>query len=166
MKKGYINYYFGKATIIHFKGESTLKDKTYSKRFYGAMEIFYRKHFANSNVLSFLVKIGLKLAAMRNTVKPTELITADKCVVISDKIFNGVKSKLNRSITFTKKLDDLPNNAQIIFDTSFIDFKSMINYMKVHGYSNQNTYRFLLKSSNFILGSDSNLGKGEVITLD
>ncbi len=27
LKVGYKNYYYGKTTIIHFKGESTLKDK-------------------------------------------------------------------------------------------------------------------------------------------
>ncbi|MEM6687464.1 MAG: glycosyltransferase family 2 protein, partial [Bacteroidota bacterium] len=32
-KAGFQNYYFGKTTVLHYKGESTLKDKTYAKRF-------------------------------------------------------------------------------------------------------------------------------------
>ena len=50
LKKGYDNYYYGSTTVIHYKGESTRRNAIYFKRFYGAMQIFYRKHF-KSNVL-------------------------------------------------------------------------------------------------------------------
>lgn len=55
LKAGYKNYYCGDATIIHFKGESTLKNHTYAKRFYGAMYLFYKKHFNNGFLWSMLV---------------------------------------------------------------------------------------------------------------
>jgi len=41
LKKGYSNYYFHETSIIHYKGESTLKDKVYLKRFADAMRFFY-----------------------------------------------------------------------------------------------------------------------------
>ncbi|GAO29672.1 glycosyltransferase, group 2 family protein [Geofilum rubicundum JCM 15548] len=42
---GFTNYYVSDIKIVHFKGESTAKDQRYVKMFYGAMELFYKKHF-------------------------------------------------------------------------------------------------------------------------
>ncbi|WP_422107805.1 glycosyltransferase family 2 protein [Winogradskyella sp.] len=166
LKLGYTNYYFGQTTIIHFKGESTFKDKIYAKRFYKAMEIFYRKHFANNAIVTAVVNLGLRLASRRGTVKEMQPIGVNKSVVVSETISKGLKTKLKRPITFTKDLTDMPSQAQIVFDESYLDYKSMIGHMKHYNSTRQNTYRILLKNSNFILGSDSNLSKGEVIDFD
>lgn len=48
-KLGYKNFYFPECTIIHFKGESTYRDKVYVKHFYKAMAQFVRKHFHQGN---------------------------------------------------------------------------------------------------------------------
>lgn len=58
MKEGFNNYYFGPSTVIHFKGESTLKDANYTKRFYDAMQIFYKKHFKSNFVFDTIVFWG------------------------------------------------------------------------------------------------------------
>ncbi len=60
LKAGFQNQYFGQSTIIHFKGESTPKDKIYRKRFYDAMGIFYKKHFKNTWLLDVIVNLGTK----------------------------------------------------------------------------------------------------------
>lgn len=61
LQHGYSNYYLGDVTITHFKGESTVKDKKYFERFYGAMEIFIRKYYKKSSPLQFyLLLAGLK----------------------------------------------------------------------------------------------------------
>lgn len=44
---GYVNYYLGKITIIHFKGSSTRHDAERIKNFYGAMRLFVKKHYEN-----------------------------------------------------------------------------------------------------------------------
>jgi len=44
-QSGFVNYYEPNISIVHFKGESTAKDQRYVKMFYGAMELFYNKHF-------------------------------------------------------------------------------------------------------------------------
>src|SRR5690606_21248127 len=54
LQAGYQNIYFGKTAILHYKGESTLKDKTYVKRFHRAMQIFYNKHFKSHPFLDAL----------------------------------------------------------------------------------------------------------------
>lgn len=60
MKAGFQNKYFGQTTIIHFKGESTPKDRIFRKRFYDAMQIFYRKHFKKNWLLDVIINLGTK----------------------------------------------------------------------------------------------------------
>ncbi|MCB9201580.1 MAG: glycosyltransferase family 2 protein [Flavobacteriales bacterium] len=62
IRNGYTNFYYGKQTIIHYKGESTLKDKTYYKNFFKAMEIFVRKYYSHKNIFIYLLlQLGLKV---------------------------------------------------------------------------------------------------------
>jgi len=60
LKAGFQNQYFGQSTIIHFKGESTPKDRIYRKRFYDAMRIFYKKHFKKTWLLDIIINLGTK----------------------------------------------------------------------------------------------------------
>ncbi|KMQ69102.1 glycosyl transferase family 2 [Chryseobacterium sp. FH2] len=62
LRNGYQNYYYGKASILHHKGESTIKDKLYLERFYGAMQIFINKYYKESKPVQYsFLKAGLKL---------------------------------------------------------------------------------------------------------
>ncbi len=74
LKAGYHNFYFGNTSVLHFKGESTLRDAKYAKRFYGAMQIFYKKHFKQNLVFNTLVYLGIKGAYLtRKTHKAQQL---------------------------------------------------------------------------------------------
>lgn len=62
LNNGYKNYYYGKASILHHKGESTVKDELYLERFYGAMQIFIDKYYKVNKPLQYsFMKAGLKL---------------------------------------------------------------------------------------------------------
>lgn len=62
LNHGYQNYYYGKASILHHKGESTIKDNVYLERFYGAMQIFIDKYYKENKPLQYsFLKAGLKL---------------------------------------------------------------------------------------------------------
>jgi len=62
LNNGYQNYYYGKASILHHKGESTVKNEIYLERFYGAMQIFIDKYYRESKPLQYsFMKAGLKL---------------------------------------------------------------------------------------------------------
>lgn len=65
IKAGYQNYYFPKAKIIHYKGESTKKGSiNYVFVFYNAMIIFSKKHFTkNAKAFSFFINIAIYLRA-------------------------------------------------------------------------------------------------------
>ncbi len=62
LNNGYKNYYYGKASILHHKGESTVKDELYLERFYGAMQIFIDKYYKVNKPLQYsFMKAGLRL---------------------------------------------------------------------------------------------------------
>lgn len=164
LKAGYNNYYFGETSVIHYKGESTLRDKVYAQRFYGAMEIFYKKHFKKSVLISALVKIVLSLASKRNPVDESGVLIKRETIVISDSIDEELKNRINSPLAFTSNVKDVPSEAQVILDTEFLSYKTIIEFIKTNNTSKQNTYRIWVKSSNFMLGSDSSVGRGEVVS--
>ncbi|WP_454046680.1 glycosyltransferase family 2 protein [Chryseobacterium sp. Marseille-Q8038] len=62
LRNGYKNFYYGKVSILHHKGESTVKDEVYLNRFYGAMQIFIDKYYKESKPVQYsFLKAGLKL---------------------------------------------------------------------------------------------------------
>jgi len=62
LKKGYKNFYYGKASILHHKGESTVKDEVYLERFYGAMQVFINKYYRDAKPMQYsFLKAGLSL---------------------------------------------------------------------------------------------------------
>ena len=62
LRRGYKNWYYGKHSLLHIKGESTIKDKKYLKNFYGAMLIFIEKYYKKLSPIQYQVlKIGLKV---------------------------------------------------------------------------------------------------------
>lgn len=65
-KAGFKNYYVGNSSIIHFKGESTQKNKKdYVNNFYGAMKIFVEKHHKNASTV--FLKAAIDIAAVTLT---------------------------------------------------------------------------------------------------
>src|SRR6185369_6631432 len=51
---GYKNYYLGKISITHLKGGSTTYNKKYVQDFYGAMNLFVKKHYSKKPGLYLL----------------------------------------------------------------------------------------------------------------
>lgn len=69
-KAGMENFYFAGTTIIHFKGESTQKiSDLYIRHFYGAMQLFVRKHYAhkkpNMLLMNMAINAGKSLAMLK-----------------------------------------------------------------------------------------------------
>lgn len=68
---GFVNYYQSDIGIVHFKGESTAKDQRYVKLFYGAMELFYRKHFGSrqKGPVKWMVKVMIAVMVFLSSVR-------------------------------------------------------------------------------------------------
>lgn len=68
---GFTNYYFGESTVIHYKGESTRKDKKYLKIFFEAMHLFVEKYYQNKPIQLLIYKLGLKVRSTLAFIKGT-----------------------------------------------------------------------------------------------
>ena len=87
-KIGYKNYYFGKQTIIHFKGESTKRGSlNFVKMFYNAMTIFIKKHYRGSKAtlfstsINFAIWIRAFISIIQNFLSKSGMLIIDAMVV-------------------------------------------------------------------------------------
>ena len=169
---GYSNHYIGDEVILHFKGESTVRDEHYRKCFYGAMQLFYEKHFSKNMLNGFLVNSGVRLAKFKAkfneqstdhyqgsstaSVRDFVLITNDKF------IGNAFAKAVTKPVTFTNVVQGPKKGQEFVFDASFISYDEIIKEIITHRDSGA-TYKIIPKNSTFAIGSNSSLGKGDVI---
>lgn len=163
LKAGYDNYYFGETTIIHFKGESTLKDANYAKRFYGAMQIFYEKHFKQYLVFNLLVSLAIQLLQRLKSVSNEEKILTDEVFLYSIEKIEGLHRHFRSSIQHYSEVKSNMKPFSIhIYNLNDFEIKAVIHDMKLKAGQDNVLFRFLPKNANFILGSDSSVLRGEV----
>ena len=165
--QGKSNYYFHETSVIHYKGESTVKDKMYMKRFQEAMNFFYKKHFKVSVFFSLFMKIGIVffslIKAFQGNSKPNS--KPENYFLISDdeKLKEKLEATLNKPITFWEK-SYIIEKSEIIFDQNYFGFSKAIEFM-VTNKNKAFTYKILPKNTTFIIGSNSNRSRGEVIEI-
>ena len=170
LKKGKSNYYFHETSVIHYKGESTIKDGAYMKRFQEAMNFFYIKHFQVSFLFSIFMKIGIVFFSLVKMFqgKPKPKLSPEKYILVSEN--EVLREKLeNKWQTVVERQDitkSFAKNAktEIIFDQNFIIFKSIIQSFE----TNKNkglTFKIIPESSDYVIGSNSSFDRGEVINI-
>jgi GT2 family glycosyltransferase len=177
LQKGKMNYYFHETTVIHYKGESTIKDGTYMKRFQEAMEFFYRKHFQVSFFFGTFMKIGIVFFSLikrfQGRVKtknvPENYLLASASETLAKIIACLVQKKVDFLDLKTEKEVNLSSNSikkglQIILDNEFISFKECVNIHEKHR-NKGITFRIIPKNANFIIGSDSSSDRGEIVKI-
>ncbi len=170
------NYYFSETTVIHYKGESTVKDIKYLKSFKSAMELFYQKHFKVSFVFKTFMNFGAFVFSMikmnRTDAKPRKI--ASYWLFSDDENLKvKVENLLGKKVTHTDSThenglnsptDEAGKNIEVIFDNNAIAFKTIIDFME--RYQNKGlTFKMLPENSNFIIGSNSSNDRGEVVRL-
>jgi hypothetical protein len=87
----------------------------------------------------------------------------DRYVLQSDKTWVKLSSKLNKPIAYNIPYSDVQDFTEIIFDANYLSFKDIIKQMDSIGKNKLVTFKILSKNSNFILGSNSNKIRGEVV---
>lgn len=171
-KLGYQNYYYGSEKVIHFKGESTFKDTTYRKRFYGAMNLFYLKHFKSSVLRNTIFYAGIKLSAVMSIVaKKTDKLSFSSFELLSNnqslKTIIQQKTKIKTTLTTVNKVygnKTLKQPVLCFLDLNEMSFSQAI--LLIHSNCNGLYYfRFLIESSKIAVGSDTSIGRGQVISL-
>ena len=177
LQKEYLNYYFSETTVIHYKGESTLKGGTYMKRFQEAMIFFYKKHFKVSVFFSLFMKIGIVFFSfvkvfqgkVKSKPSPENYLLVSDNQSIKEKLENKLHKNIERTIiengkiVFSQSISE-KENAEIILDTNYLSFAEAISFFE----TNKNksfTFKLLPIQSNFIVGSNNSNDRGEVITM-
>lgn len=170
LQKGKSNYYFHDTTVIHYKGESTIKNATYMKRFQEAMNFFYKKHFQISVAFTLFMTIGIQFFSIIKMFQGKQKIkgSPDNFVLISDntELKRKIENQLQKEVKLktTNEKTDENSKTEIIFDANYIDYKTIIHNMEVN--KNKNiTFKILPPNSNFIIGSNNSNDRGEIIML-
>jgi hypothetical protein len=170
LKKGKTNYYFHETSVIHYKGESTVKDETYMKRFQEAMNFFYQKHFQVSLLFSVFMKVGIVFFSMIKKFqgKPKLKSRPEKYILVSEDeaLREKFENKWRTLVERQRITKSFANNikTEIIFDQNQLDFKTIIQAFETN--KNKNfTFKILPESSDFLIGSNSSFDRGEVIQI-
>ena len=162
---GYTNYYLGSEKVIHFKGESTAKDAKYRKRFFGAMQLFYNKHFGGGLLQNIVLSIGVRLTSLsKGAIKEQQPIEAKGYALVTsnDDLANNVKKGLGTEIFVTADEIDGTKGIEIIYDASCTSYDTIINQLEA--YTDKGfTYKFIPKNSTFAIGSNTSNHRGEVL---
>lgn len=178
LKGGKSNYYFHKTTIIHYKGESTIKDGTYMKRFQEAMNFFYKKHFKVSLFFSLFMKLGIIFFSLVKMFQGKPRIkTVPKSYLLysaNEKLVDKLRLVLQKKVLFhdlkTEKMVISSSvkskiSTEVILDNEFISFKECIAILE----SSRNkrfTFKIIPKNANFLIGSNNSNERGEIIEIE
>ena len=178
LKEGKFNYYFHETTVIHYKGESTIKDETYMKRFQEAMNFFYKKHFKVSLFFSLFMKLGIVFFSLVKMFqgKPKIKIVPKSYILYSanEKLADKLRLVLQKKVLFhdlkTEKMVisssvKSKTSTEVILDNEFISFKECIVILE----SSRNkrfTFKIIPKNANFLIGSNNSNERGEIIEIE
>ncbi len=169
-KSGHTNRYLGNLTIIHFKGESSTKDVAYLKHFYGALEIFYRKHFRHHALGRMLLRwivqsaIGLRSLGrgdedIHSEVKPPPVFVL--YFGERESVYQALKKRFGAQ--FVQKTSNLEQPLStradsIFFDSSSLSFATIIE--AIDSLPDSIAKRIVSRKGDFYLGSDSSTNRG------
>lgn len=165
LKLGYDNYYFAETTVIHYKGESTLKDEKYRQRFQEAMQFFYKKHFKKSEMFTIFMKVGSFVFSVKKQFKSdseSQHEITKYCWISKDNnsVWKTViQNKLN--VFFEGFSENVTENTEYILDLNSLSFSDAIQFLEKNQQL-KTTFKFLPPNSNFLIGSNSSNDRGKV----
>ncbi|MDP5199612.1 glycosyltransferase family 2 protein [Flavobacterium sp. DG2-3] len=178
LQKKKTNYYFHETTVLHYKGESTVKDEKYMMRFQEAMNFFYQKHFKKSLFFSFFIQIGtwffsfVKMFQGNARIKPNpesyvfyslnEDLSQKLALTLKNKVrfLKIPKEKMvNSCLIFKGK------KVEIILDNQYISFKKCIEIIETLK-DKRITFKILPKKTHFIIGSNSRNDRGQIVKIE
>ena len=163
-KLGKDNFYFHETSVIHYKGESTVRDEKYLERFRDAMQFFYKKHFKKSFFFDNFIQIGSFLFAIFKQKQAQKLNNEiDKYIVFSKE---NIQLNLNKPIEYLTDFEQFKvnknSNIEIVFDTNSFSFAEIIYFMEKHKSKNI-TFKNYISQSNYLIGSNNSTDRGEVL---
>lgn len=170
LKKGKSNYYFHETSVIHYKGESTIRDGTYMKRFQEAMDFFYNKHFnpdaSESFFFTFFMKIGsFVFSFLKKSQQKNKAISIDETILFSREITDLPNFEKISHYTNLEEFKENPKHScQLIFDTNSFSFLEIMRAMQKWKAKNV-TFKMYIPQNKYVIGSNSANDIGEIIKL-
>jgi len=166
LKTGKSNYYFHETSVIHYKGESTVRDGTYMKRFREAMQFFYKKHFKKSWIFDLMMHVGsFVFSLFKKNQQKNEIRTVDEYVVFSrENLELHLPQKTTYLSDFNQFVNQPQKNIEIIFDTTTFSFTEIITFMQLNKSKNL-SFKNYISSSNYLIGSNNSNDRGQIILL-
>jgi GT2 family glycosyltransferase len=165
-KLGNTNFYFHETTVIHYKGESTVRNGMYMKRFREAMQFFYKKHFKKSWFFNVMMQVGsFVFSLLKKNQQKNEVRTIVECIVFSK---GNLRLNLPQKTTYLSDFNQFVNqpqkNIEIIFDTTTFSFAEIITFMQLNNTKNL-SFKNYISSSNYLIGSNNSNDRGQIILL-
>ncbi|MES2484645.1 MAG: glycosyltransferase family 2 protein [Bacteroidota bacterium] len=175
LESGRHNYYFPGAAVIHYKGESTVKDGTYMKRFQEAMQLFYKKHFRKSPLFDIFMSVGTMFFMMAKKNKKGAVKKPEYYILFSkdENLKIAIEQKVNHKVERLDEYSDefmqsrhhvMSELTEVILDNDLLTFGQIIALMEKYK-EKEYTYKIKPAGTNYILGSNSSNDRGEVIVL-
>ncbi len=166
LKAGKSNYYFHETSVIHYKGESTVRDGMYMKRFREAMQFFYKKHFKKSWFFDLMMQVGsFAFSLLKKNQQKNEVRIIDEYIVFSRE---NLELNLSKKATYLSDFNQFENqsqkNLEIIFDTTTFSFAEIITFMQLNKCKNL-SFKNYISSSNYLIGSNNSNDRGQIILL-
>ena len=163
LKTGKSNYYFHETSVIHYKGESTVRDGTYMKRFREAMQFFYKKHFKKSWFFDVMMQAGsVVFSLLKKNQQKNEVRNIDEYIVFTKE---NLKLELSKKTTYLSDFNHFEHqpqkNIEIIIDTTSFSFTEIITFMQLNKTKNISFKNYIL-SSNYLIGSNNSNDRGQI----
>ena len=145
---GYTNYYVGDITVLHYKGESTKRDKKYFEIFFEAMMIFLSKYYKKNWINYQVLRSGIALKYLISIIKFN----------FSNES-NRIKVEVNKNeLNWINQLSELKNQSKqnIVLDAERFSYKEILSTISQYNSSNTSFY-IHPKNKNYVIGDDKKI---------
>ena len=163
---GYENYYLGKNSIIHFKGESNNDYFKHLKNFYGAISIYQKNMGSSSHFLNMFTNIFLKLVIFFKLIsivkksKPKN-IDFENIFLFSDKNYQTIIDRFPKMKSIMK-IEEIKHESSVILDPNFLSYQEIIDLIQNN---KSQIFYFLSKDSSFLINSPNKEFQANIINL-
>ena len=160
----YKNFYFADTAIIHFKGESVVKQSAeYLNNFYGTMVLFVKKHYPKLSgslyvlLLKILIEIK-KLFASKKPINKNTALPAKASMIADEETFKSNEVALQKyfiRLQQVEKISTAEKGSAVIFCEPYLSFEEIIAAMQ----QNKNQYSFFIhaaETKSMVGSSDKN----------
>ena len=164
--RGYENYYLGKNSIIHFKGESNDDYFRHIKNFYGAISIYQKNVGSSSHLLNILTDVFLKLVILFKLISIPKKSTAknidfENIFLFSDKHYQTISDRFPK-VKSIMKIEETKHESSVILDPNFLSYQEIIDLIQNN---KSQIFYFLSKDSSFLINSSNKEFQSNIINL-